>query len=125
MSFNWRSVSIVVWALLPALLVLAVQAIPHDVIRTDFANLWFAGRSPVSIVYNTAAMTKLALQTYPQAFYVNFVYPPPALFAARLLGALPIIPAAILWNGGSAALFYFAARPYMQGLPTILALLTP
>lgn len=97
------------------------------VAQRDFGILWVAGRAVMAGVnpYNVEAFKAFGDQLLGVGPY-SFTYPPHALLLFVPFSLLPAVPALIVWNLFSAALFYWAARPLMpKGLPPILALLTP
>ena len=93
----------------------------------DFGSLWGAGRAIMAGIdpYHVEAFKLFGEQQLGVGSY-NFTYPPHALLLFMPFSLLPAVPAFIVWNLFSIALFYFAARPLMpKGLPPILALLVP
>ncbi|HET7707945.1 MAG TPA: glycosyltransferase 87 family protein [Sphingomicrobium sp.] len=94
----------------------------------DFAIFWLAGKAAL------AGHPQLA---YDQAWFAGqsrellgvvhsaIPHPPTIFLLFAPLALLPMAPAFLVWNGISALLFVWAARPYMPGVPSILAMLTP
>jgi hypothetical protein len=82
----------------------------------DFSIFWVAGRM---------ALSGNASEAYYTAG-LNFPYPPIALFFFVPFAFLPLILAPIVWTVLTAALFLWAAGPYVpRRFPAVLALLTP
>lgn len=97
------------------------------VAERDFGSIWLAGRAIMAGVdpYQVEAFKAFGDQLLGIGPY-NFTYPPHALLLFMPFSLLPAVPALIVWNAFSIALFYWAARPLMpKGLPSILALLVP
>ena len=97
--------------------------------ETDFATFWIAGK--MALAGNTAGaydpVVSAAVTRSLLGFEsINFPYPPQSLFFFAPFALLPHVPALIAWNVATAALFVFAARPYVpKGYPLLLATLTP
>jgi hypothetical protein len=89
----------------------------------DFDNLWAAGRLVLAgrgaDAYNMSALHAVA------PYAGNYSYPPLALFVAAPFGLLPRNWSFVAWDAMSLALFAVAARPFTQGFPAWVALLSP
>lgn len=93
----------------------------------DFNNIWVSGHAVRQGLdpYDLQAFKALGDKMLGVANY-NFTYPPHALFLFLPFSFLPPVPALILWNAASAAVFWWAARPWIpKGMPTVLAIATP
>jgi hypothetical protein len=122
-----RSVGLQIWvigALAPVILIFAGKFGEYD-----FAAFWVAGRQALggeaANIYST-----VATQVYADQLGLGgptiFPYPPQALFIFLPFALVPYIPGYLIWNVVSAALFYWAARPFLpKGCPPILSVLTP
>jgi hypothetical protein len=95
----------------------------------DFANVWIGGRLALSGITDRlydaeqyAAVQKALLGLRGE---YNYSYPPFSLFFATPLALLPYPLAFLVWIVGTAALFAWAARPYVTHLPLALVILTP
>lgn len=95
--------------------------------KRDFAIFWLAGKLALTdpaIAYDTAAFANYSLNELGLA-RAALPYPPHFLLLALPFGLLPLLPAFVVWNVLSAALFAWAAKPYMTRLPLAVAFLTP
>jgi len=95
--------------------------------RRDFAIFWLAGKlafTDPAAAYDTAAFAGYSLAELGVR-HSALPYPPHFLLLAAPFGLLPLLPAFVLWNVLSAALFAWAAKPYIVRLPLPLAFLTP
>jgi hypothetical protein len=95
----------------------------------DFANVWAGGRLVISgnanQLYDTehfAAAQRLLLGLRGE---YNYSYPPSSLLIATPLAWFPYPIALLIWLVGTAALFAWAARPYLTDFPLVLSVLTP
>lgn len=98
---------------------LSVHALP------DFFVFWTAARHAADpLLYDSAHIT--ALQAWmPWPDPRPFIYPPTFLLLAAPFGALPALPAYLLWAGLSCAALTLAARQIVQpGWATLLLPLT-
>lgn len=94
----------------------------------DFNNLWTGGRlaleGHVDYIFNMdqyrPAMRRLLELNVPSQ---EWSYPPSLLLLAVPLGALPALPAYIVWTLGSVLLLHLAIRPYKFPLTFHLAVL--
>ena len=98
--------------------------------QRDFVNIWLSGRALGSGInpYDIQAFYGFAQGYFPDVSLrqVNFTYPPHAILLFAPFSLLPPTVSLVAWDIASLALFYWAARPLMpEGMPTILALLTP
>jgi hypothetical protein len=95
--------------------------------KRDFAIFWLAGTlasTDPATVYDPVAFAAHSLDRLGVS-HGALPYPPHFLLLAAPLGLLPLLPAFVVWNMLSAALFAWAARPYMTRLPLALAIVTP
>lgn len=98
--------------------------------QRDFVNIWLSGRALGSGTnpYDVQAFYGFAQGYFPDVSLrqVNFTYPPHAILLFAPFSLLTPTASLIAWDMASLGLFYLAARPLMpEGMPTILALLTP
>lgn len=96
--------------------------------QRDFDLLWAAARLALS--GSAPAIYGDVTQILPEGLGWGegavFPYPPHALFLFIPFALLPQVPAFLAWDLATAALFLWAARPYLpRGVPPILAVLTP
>jgi len=94
----------------------------------DFASMWLAGRAIRADinVYDLEALRAFGHQLLHANTHFNYTYPPHALFLAVPVSVLPITISFIVWNLLSAALFFWAARPFVpRGMSPVLSILTP
>jgi hypothetical protein len=97
-------------------------------IGTDFSQVWVAGRSvlaghpesPFSAVTHAAAMERAFGHGTP--FY-GWHYPPYFLMIATVLALLPYLPALIVWQGSTLALYGFAMTRIVRRPPALLCAL--
>jgi len=118
------SVALQFW-LIAAPVPMALMITMIGVGKNDYLYLWFAGKQALAgvDVYSAAAFQILADR---HSSVPGFLYPPLALFFFIPFAALPLVPSYWLWNAATAAVFYWAARPYCpKGFPRILVVLTP
>lgn len=97
------------------------------VANRDFGSFWTSGHAIRLGIdpYDVKAFKALGDRLLGEANY-NYTYPPHALFLLLPLSYLPALPAFIMWNTATAALLWWAARPWMpKGMPAFLALLVP
>ena len=114
-------------ALLP--LILIADTIAAGRTANDFSTFWIAGAMALGgdapgaydpVASAAAAKALLGIEA------IKFPYPPIALFLFAPLALLPHVPALLTWNAATAALFVFAARPFLpEGYPRLLVVLTP
>lgn len=116
--------------------VFGLVAVGYDIFRPDvgvppgrdFSNLYTAGQLVLAGEPWAAFdlnLFRLALREHVGTLTMqNYSYPPHALFIAVPFAVLPYWPAFVLFSLGGAALFVWAARPYVPFAP-ILAVLTP
>lgn len=102
----------------------------NPVFRRDFINYWLAPKAAAAGVdpYDVDSFVAFAATLFPtiRPEQVNFTYPPHALFLFAPLAVLPPSAAFILWNGLSALLFLWAAKPFVpRSLPLAAVLLAP
>ena len=94
----------------------------------DFANLYAGGKLALAGEAWRAFdldLFRLAIRDHVGTLtQQNYSYPPHALFIALPFALLPYVPALILFSLAGAALFVWAARPYVPFAP-LLAVLTP
>lgn len=98
----------------------------------DFVNVYTSGAlanaGRLDILYDVPAYQAFQLELFsaPLAMH-NYSYPPVTLFYTWALALLPYPLALIAWLGGTGALFWAAARPYLAkvGLPAWVALIAP
>ena len=135
MRLNWQGRSssqnlvatLSLWTI-AALVPLALM-IMNPLGRLDFNVLWIGGKLALSggagQVYDPVAAGAVAESIgFPET--VIFPYPPHALFFFIPFAALAPFPAYLAWNLLTAAIFCWAARPWLpDGFPLILALTTP
>ena len=126
---------LVIWASMWGVgVAFGIALIGHDLLvptRTplgrDFMNLWVAGRMVLEgqtpAIFDYLAFQARVLELL-DADTTNYSYPPHALFMAVPFALLPYHPALALWTIGGAALFAWAARPFVP-FPAWLAVLTP
>lgn len=100
------------------------------VIGRDFLNVWSGGRLALSgqlfRLYDYAAYMSWQAVLFGPLDSYNYSYPPQSLFLAIPFGALPYLPALILWTVAGAGFFLWAVRSYMPAqLPLIAAIATP
>ncbi|HEX6740890.1 MAG TPA: glycosyltransferase family 87 protein [Sphingomicrobium sp.] len=95
----------------------------------DFAAFWIAGKLAAA---GHAAQAFEVSGNAPLGKEIGrivdsvFLYPPHALFLAVPISYLPLQVAFWSWQAMSAAIFYFAARPYLPpSFPKLLSILTP
>ena len=94
----------------------------------DFASLWLGGKGVLSgiNIYDADAYRSFGHALLGTTYAYDFPYPPHALFLVLPFALLPLNEAFWAWQIFSAAIFFWAARPYMpKGLPALLAILTP
>jgi alpha-1,2-mannosyltransferase len=97
-------------------------------VGTDFSEVWAAGRSvlagqperPFSPVLHNE--TERALFGAKTPFYA-WHYPPYFLFVAALLALLPYIPALLVWQAVTLALYVTAVRRIVPGARAVLGML--
>jgi hypothetical protein len=95
--------------------------------KSDFAIFWLSGKlawTNPATAYDPVAFAAFALKETGIA-RAALPYPPHFLLLAAPFGLLSFVPAFLVWNGLSAALFAWAAKPFMVRLPLPLAFLTP
>lgn len=94
----------------------------------DFANLYTAGKLALEgqawRAFDVDVFRLEMRDVFGFFIQQNYSYPPHAMLLAAPIALLPYWPAFALWTAGSAALFYWAARPHMPFAP-VLAVLTP
>ncbi|NML10894.1 DUF2029 domain-containing protein [Sphingobium sp. AR-3-1] len=100
------------------------------VIGRDFLNVWSGGRlaltGQLDRLYDYAAYMSWQTAIFGPLDSYNYSYPPQSLFLAIPFGALPYLPALILWTLAGAGFFLWAARSYMPAqLPLAAAIATP
>lgn len=94
----------------------------------DFTIFWLSGKLALAgqpeVAYSREAfaafsesMTGIARASAP--------YPPHMFLLFAPLALLGLTPAFLLWNVLGVALFTWSAKPYMKGVPWVLAALTP
>jgi hypothetical protein len=97
----------------------------------DFVNMWAGGRLAIegklAQLYDLDGYHDFLQRNFGTLSMHNYSYPPTSLLLDLPFGAMPYPLAYVLWTVGSAALFWWAARPHLReaGLPVWLALLTP
>jgi hypothetical protein len=102
-----------------------------QVFRTDFVNLWVAGRltlaGEIATIFEPRAFQQATSAIFREQFTTNnYSYPPFALFLAAPFGLLPYYPALLLWNGVGVASFTWAAKRLVPPeFPWWLAAFTP
>lgn len=100
------------------------------VIGRDFLNVWSGGRlaltGQLDQLYDYIAYMRWQASQFGALDSYNYSYPPQSLFLAVPFGAIPYVPALILWTLVGSAFFLWAARPYMPvQLPLAAAIATP
>ena len=97
----------------------------------DFINMWTGGKLIAAHDFTTL-YTPEKFMAFQESFYGPldrhiFSYPPVTFPLADVLARLPYPVALLVWLGGTAALFYHAARPWWPttGGAPVLAVLTP
>ncbi len=123
MTRGWPWLSILVAAaLLPGLFTFVVMWVLVPDAEGDtqaramrgFANMWFAGRAalwdPGLIFDATAYGDALRAAFGPDFFRHSWGYPPSMLLVAAPFGALPMLPAFLLWTALGFVAFALAAR---------------
>lgn len=102
------------------------------VVGRDFANMWTGGRlaleGRLGILYDTLQYHQYQRQLFGGLGLHAYSYPPHSIFLAAPLALLPYPVALVAWLAGTAALFAYAARPYVADVPGLApwaALLTP
>lgn len=98
----------------------------------DFVNVYTSGAlanaGRLDILYDVPAYQAFQLELFGARLAEhNYSYPPVTLFYTWALALLPYPLALITWLGGTGALFWWAARPYLAGvgLPAWVALAAP
>jgi hypothetical protein len=97
-------------------------------IGTDFSQVWVAGRSALAghpesafnVVTHAAAMERVFGHGTP--FY-GWHYPPYFLMIATVLALLPYLPALIVWQASTLALYGFAMTRIVRRWPALLCAL--
>lgn len=95
----------------------------------DFINVWTGGQ----LVWSGELDSLYSYDAYLARIHAltgvtgdhNYSYPPQSLFIGAVLGLLPYWLAYLVWTGGTAALFWWAAKPFVRGFPSVLVILTP
>ncbi|KQN09645.1 hypothetical protein ASE85_01440 [Sphingobium sp. Leaf26] len=100
------------------------------VIGRDFLNVWSGGRlaltGQLDRLYDHIAYMQWQASQFGSLDSYNYSYPPQSLFLAIPFGAIPYVPALILWTLAGSAFFLWAARPYVPvQLPLAAAIATP
>lgn len=94
----------------------------HRPIGTDFAGMWSAGRMLLEgqpyALFDPEPHFAYQRATFGSAEVYGWHYPPFFLAIAALLGALPYIPALILWQASSFAFYLAAMRAIASRLKT-------
>ncbi|HEY0630342.1 MAG TPA: glycosyltransferase family 87 protein [Sphingomicrobium sp.] len=122
-----RSVAIQLWAI--GALGPLIYFSKGEIGKNDFVALWIAGKQLLSGnvvgIYDLASTGQYtALFDLGQA--TIFPYPPHALFLIAPFSMLPQMSAYLVWTLGTAAFFWWCARPYFRtGVPSILSIMTP
>lgn len=103
---------------------------PSALFTRDFSNLWLGGKlaleGRVDIIYDLAAFRDATFEILGVNFLNNYSYPPHSLLLAAPFGAMPYWLALSVWNVGSLALFYLAARPLIpKELPWWVVVFSP
>jgi alpha-1,2-mannosyltransferase len=98
----------------------------------DFVNVYTSGAlanaGRLDILYDVPAYQAYQLELFGASLNAhNYSYPPVTLLYTWLFALLPYPVALLAWLGGTGALFWRAARPYLQdvGLPAWIALAAP
>jgi alpha-1,2-mannosyltransferase len=98
----------------------------------DFVNVYTSGAlvnaGRVDILYDVPAYQAYQLELFGASLNAhNYSYPPVTLLYTWLFALLPYPVALFVWLGGTGALFWRAARPYLGdvGLPAWVALIAP
>lgn len=117
----------VIGALLPLYFIIWLIWVGRS--ETDFTTFWVAGRMALdgnaAGAYDAAA-SSVVVKALLGINEINFPYPPQALFIFAPFALLPHLPALLVWNLLSAAIFVIAARPFLPtGFPWAAALFTP
>lgn len=98
----------------------------------DFVNVYTSGAlanaGRLDILYDVPAYQAYQLELFGASLNAhNYSYPPVTLLYTWLFALLPYPTALLAWLGGTGALFWRAARPYLKdvGLPAWVALAAP
>ena len=123
-----RSVVIGIWLLAVVYAIWSAWPVVGPVAPRDFAIFWIAGKLALAghpeLAYDQAAFAAYSKELVG-VVHSAIPHPPTILLLFAPLALLELEPAFLVWNGLSAMLFFWAARPYMRGVPSILAILTP
>ena len=123
-----RTLALGAWAVSIAYALWSAWPLIGPIEPRDFSIFWVAGKAALSgqpeIAYNPLAFASLSetLTGLPRA---GLPYPPPIFLLLGPLALLDLVPAFAVWIAVSAILFLWAARPYVRGFPSLLAILTP
>lgn len=94
----------------------------------DFTIFWLAGKLALAgqpeLAYNREAFAAFA-EVSTGIKRAIAPYPPHMFLLFAPLALLKLTPAFIVWNIACAAFFAWAARPFVRGVPLLLAVLTP
>lgn len=99
--------------------------------RSDFTNVWAAGKlvadGAYATLYESASFTRFQTELLGPLTPRIYSYPPTAFPIASAFAWLPYRPAFVLWSVLTGALFVYAARPWWPARvgPVWLALLMP
>jgi alpha-1,2-mannosyltransferase len=120
-----RPVALQLWAIGAILPLWLVVTTPQ--FFADFIHLWAAAKQLVAGdqlgIYNP--ITLAGRPGFNPIQSPIFAYPPHAGLILAPFGLVEFHFAAVAWTVLGLAFFYWAAKPYMQGLPPVLAILTP
>jgi hypothetical protein len=94
----------------------------------DFTIFWLSGKLALAgqpeIAYSREAFAAFA-QSMTGMERASAPYPPHMFLLFAPLALAGLTPAFLIWNALGVALFTWAAKPYMKGVPWLLAALTP
>lgn len=117
-----------VWALAILYALWSSWPVVGIVENRDFAIFWLAGKTALAghpeLAYDQAGFAAYSRQLVGLV-HSAIPHPPHIFLLFAPLALLPLVPAFFVWNAISVGLFVWAARPYMRGIPSILAVLTP
>lgn len=123
-----RLLALAAWGIAVGYAIWSAWPVVGRVEDRDFAIFWLAGKAALAghpeLAYDQAWFAAQSRQLLG-VVHSAIPHPPHAFLLFAPLALLPLVPAFLLWNLASAALFWWAARPYMQGVPSALAILTP
>lgn len=112
--------------------VLVLRDLPllDALVARDFSNVYIAGKlvwnGGLDRIYDVASYAEQSWNWIGTHWGNKYSYPPHSLLLAAPFGLLPYPLAFLIWNGGSLALFWLAARPYVPAsLPAWAAIFTP